>query len=147
VNLPIGALAAFLTLTFVRDAHETREIGPTDWPGIALLVAGIGSLQVVLERGERDDWFDATYICVLSALAIFAVGGFIVRELKTDHPVIDLRVLRHRSLAVGTLFTFIMGAGLYSSIFIFPVSPRTYSGSTRSRPASCSCRAASRPRS
>ncbi len=121
VNLPIGALAAFLALTFLHDAQETREIGDVDWSGIALLVAGIGSLQIVLERGERDDWFRATYICVLSAVAAASIVGFVVRELRAEHPVVDLRVLRHRSLSVGTLFTFIMGAGLYSSVFAFPV--------------------------
>jgi MFS transporter, DHA2 family, multidrug resistance protein len=121
VNLPIGALAIFLALTFIRDAHEPREVGDTDWLGIVLLVAGIGAMQIVLERGERDDWFDATYICVLTAVAAVSIVAFIVHELTTEHPVVDLRVLRYRSLSVGTLFTFIMGAGLYSSVFVFPV--------------------------
>src|SRR5882724_872964 len=71
VNLPIGALAIFLTLTFIHDHdHEKRELGDTDWLGIALLVLGIGAMQIVLERGERDDWFDANYICVLSVVAV-----------------------------------------------------------------------------
>jgi len=122
VNLPIGALAIFLTLTFIHDHdHEKRELGDTDWLGIALLVLGIGAMQIVLERGERDDWFDATYICVLTGVAVVAIAGFFARELTAEHPVVDLRVLRHRSLLVGTMFTFIMGAGLYSSIFVFPV--------------------------
>ena len=121
VNIPIGILATFLTLTFIHDPEEKHTAGRVDWWGIALLVLGIGSLQIVLERGERDDWFAATYIVVLSIVAAIGIVGFIVRELTAEHPVVNLRVLKDRSLAVGTLFTFILGFGLYSSVFIFPV--------------------------
>jgi DHA2 family multidrug resistance protein len=101
-----------------------------DWAGIALLVVGIGSLQVVLERGERDDWFSASYIVVLTGVALVGIVGFIWRELTAAHPVVDLRVLKDRSLAVGTLFTFILGFGLYSSVFIFPVFAQNLLGFT-----------------
>jgi DHA2 family multidrug resistance protein len=121
VNIPIGILATFLTLTFIHDPKEKHHLGRVDWWGIALLVLGIGSLQVVLERGERDDWFSATYITVLAVVAAIGIVGFVWRELAAEHPVVNLRVLKDRSLAVGTLFTFILGFGLYSSVFIFPV--------------------------
>jgi len=121
VNIPIGIVACFLTLTFIHDPKEKHHGGRIDWAGIALLVAGIGSLQVVLERGEREDWFSAPYIVALTAVAVLGIVGFIVRELTAEHPVVNLRVLKDRSLAVGTLFTFILGFGLYSSVFIFPV--------------------------
>jgi DHA2 family multidrug resistance protein len=121
VNIPIGIIACFLTLTFIHDPKEKHHGGRVDWAGIALLVAGIGSLQVVLERGEREDWFSAPYIVVLTAVAVLGIIGFIARELTAEHPVVNLRVLKDRSLAVGTLFTFILGFGLYSSVFIFPV--------------------------
>jgi len=120
VNLPIGVLATLLTLSFIREGAR-RKVESIDWAGIAFLVLGIGSLQVVLERGERDDWFSATHIVVLSAVAALGVVAFIWRELTARHPVVELHVLRDRSLAVGTLFTFILGFGLYSSVFIFPV--------------------------
>src|SRR5215471_17946981 len=64
VNIPIGIVAAFLTFSYIRDSQHAREIGSVDWLGIALLVVGIGSLQVVLERGESEDWFSKTYILV-----------------------------------------------------------------------------------
>jgi DHA2 family multidrug resistance protein len=121
VNIPIGIVAAFLTLTFIHDPKEKHHLGRVDWWGIALLVLGIGSLQIVLERGERDDWFSATYITVLAVTAAIGLVGFVWRELAAEHPVVNLRVLKDRSLAVGTLFTFILGFGLYSSVFIFPV--------------------------
>src|SRR5438477_7579930 len=70
VNIPIGIIATLLTLSFIREARERREVGSIDWTGIALLVVGIGSLQIVLERGERDDWFSASYIVALSVVAV-----------------------------------------------------------------------------
>lgn len=121
VNIPIGITATLLTLSFVREAREKREVGSIDWAGIALLVLGIGSLQVVLERGEREDWFSEGYIVVLTIVAAVGIVGFIWRELTAEHPVVELHVFKDRSLAVGTLFTFILGFGLYSSVFIFPV--------------------------
>ncbi len=121
VNIPIGIVAMLLTVAFIRDPKEKRHIGSVDWWGIGFLVLGIGSLQIVLERGERDDWFAATYITVLAIVAAAGITAFIWRELTAEHPIVDLHVLKDRSLAVGTLFTFILGFGLYSSVFIFPV--------------------------
>jgi len=130
VNIPIGIIATLLTLTFIHDAKERREVGTVDWWGILLLIGGVGSLQIVLDRGERDDWFAATYIVVLTVLAVLGIAAFVWRELRTPHPVVDLRVLRHRSLAVGTGFTFIYGFGMYASIFIFPVFVQSLLGFT-----------------
>jgi DHA2 family multidrug resistance protein len=130
VNIPIGILAALLTLAYIRDPEEKRHIPSIDWAGIGLLVLGVGSLQVVLERGEREDWFSTTYITALAVVAAIGILGFIWRELTADHPVVDLRVLKDRSLAVGTLFTFILGFGLYSSVFIFPVFAQNLLGFT-----------------
>ncbi len=130
VNIPIGIVAALLTFAFIRDPKEKRHVGAVDWWGIALLVAGIGSLQVVLERGEREDWFSAAYITILAIVAVAGIVGFIWRELAAEHPIVDLRVLKDRSLAVGTLFTFILGFGLYSSVFIFPVFAQNLLGFT-----------------
>jgi DHA2 family multidrug resistance protein len=121
VNLPIGILAFILTAMFIRDPQEKRQVGSVDWSGILLLILGVGSLQIVLDRGERDDWFNANYIVVLTILAAIGIAAFIWRELTTEHPVVDLRVLKNRQLAVGTLFTFVLGFGLFASVFVFPV--------------------------
>jgi DHA2 family multidrug resistance protein len=121
VNIPIGTVAAILSFMFIRDPHEKRELGSIDWSGILLLILGVGSLQIVLDRGERDDWFNATYIVVLTIVAAVGIAAFIWRELTTEHPVVDLRVLKNRQLAVGTLFTFVLGFGLFASVFVFPV--------------------------
>ena len=130
VNIPIGIVATMLALSFIRGDREVHPDASIDWAGIGLLILGIGSLQIVLERGERDDWFSATYIVMLTILAAIGIGAFIWRELTAEHPVVELRVLKDRSLAVGTLFTFILGFGLYSSIFIFPVFAQNLLGFT-----------------
>jgi DHA2 family multidrug resistance protein len=130
VNLPIGVLAVLMALAFLPESKEERKVTAVDWAGIGLLVLGIGSLQIVLERGESEDWFSTQYITVLTVTAILALGGFIWRELTAEHPIVNLRVLKDRSLAVGTLFTFIMGFGLYASVFIFPVFAQNLLGFT-----------------
>jgi MFS transporter, DHA2 family, multidrug resistance protein len=132
VNLPIGIVAILMAIAFLPDPKEShaRQVSSVDWWGIILLVLGIGSLQVVLERGEAEDWFSTSYITVLTVVALTALALFIWRELATDHPVVDLRVLKDRSLAVGTFFTFVMGFGLYASVFIFPVFAQNLLGFT-----------------
>jgi DHA2 family multidrug resistance protein len=130
VNIPIGILATILTFSYIREPPHKRHVQGVDWAGIALLVIGIGSLQVVLERGESEDWFSKTYIAVLAGVAAVGIVSFIVRELTAKHPIVDLRVLKDRSLAVGTFFTFIMGFGLYASVFIFPVFAQNLLGFT-----------------
>src|SRR5574340_1112490 len=109
INLPIGTFAAIMSLVFIRDPHEKRVVEGVDWLGIFLLIAGVGSLQIVLDRGERDDWFAAPYINVLSVAAVVGIAAFIWWELKTHRPVVDLRVLKIRSLAIGVFFTFTHG--------------------------------------
>ncbi|HEV8579213.1 MAG TPA: DHA2 family efflux MFS transporter permease subunit [Thermoanaerobaculia bacterium] len=130
VNLPIGIIAALMAMAFIPDPHERRRNATVDWLGIGLLVVGIGSLQIVLERGESEDWFAATYITVLTFVAVLGIAAFIWRELSTSNPVVDLHVLRDRSLALGTVFTFILGFGLYASVFILPVFAQNLLGFT-----------------
>jgi DHA2 family multidrug resistance protein len=121
VNIPVGAIAAFLVSMFVRESPKFAKGKPIDWWGILLLAIGVGSLQVVLEKGETEDWFQTPYIALLTVTTIMAVIGFIWRELSTDHPVVDFRILKDRSFAVGIVTSFALGFALYGSVFIFPV--------------------------
>ncbi|MEO6938555.1 MAG: DHA2 family efflux MFS transporter permease subunit [Candidatus Kapaibacterium sp.] len=121
VNIPIGIIAALLSIKYVSEPKEKRKVGAIDWFGIFLLVVGIGALQIVLERGQSEDWFDTPYIVVLSVMAALAIVGFVWHELTTEHPVVDLRVLRSSTLAICAVLTFILGFGLFSSVFLVPV--------------------------
>src|SRR3954471_15126535 len=121
VNIPVGILAAAMIIGYVHDPEHQRKPPSVDYIGIALLAVSVGSLQYMLEYGERKDWFDSREMIVLAVTGI--VGGVVLvwRELTTEHPVIDFRVLRHRQMWVGTLLGVVMGVGLYASVFTLPV--------------------------
>jgi DHA2 family multidrug resistance protein len=121
VNIPVGILAAAMIIGYVHDPEDQRRPPSVDYMGIALLAVSVGSLQYLLEYGQREDWFDSRLMIVLAVTGI--VGGVLLvwREMTTDHPVIDFRVLRHRQMWVGTLLGVVMGVGLYASVFTLPV--------------------------
>jgi len=122
VNLPLGLMAAFLSWRFLRDPHhELPRPGSVDWLGIALLATGVGALQWVLERGERYDWFESRAITAAAITAAIALVAFVWQERRAPHPVVQLRVLRHRALIVGCTFGTVLGIGLYGSVFLMPV--------------------------
>lgn len=121
VNIPVGAIAAFLVSVFVRESPKYAKGKPIDWWGILFLAIGVGSLQVVLEKGESEDWFATPYIVGLAIATAVAAVIFIWRELSTDHPVVNFRILKNRSFGVGIFTSFALGFALYGSVFIFPV--------------------------
>ncbi|MBS7565898.1 DHA2 family efflux MFS transporter permease subunit [Mucilaginibacter sp. Bleaf8] len=121
VNIPVGALAAFFTYTFVRATPKTGRDQPIDWWGIALLAIAVGSLQTILEKGESEDWFATPYITILTITAVVGVLLFIWRELSTPFPIVNFGIMRHRSFSIGMFTSFILGFGLYGSVFVFPV--------------------------
>jgi DHA2 family multidrug resistance protein len=126
LNLPIGAVALALGSAFLDDgvAPAAAPPGPAagrgtfDAVGLALLVLGIGALQIALDRGERLEWFDSPAILGLVVVATLALGAFVAWEARADHPVVDLRVLLNRTFALGTLLITLVGFGLYSSFVL-----------------------------
>jgi DHA2 family multidrug resistance protein len=121
VNIPVGAAAAALTFLFVKSTHADGKGKPIDWWGIALLAIAVGSLQTILEKGEDEDWFARPYIVVLTVTAVFGLLLFIWRELSTDFPIVNFKILHNRSFAAGMGTSFVLGIGLYGSTFVFPV--------------------------
>ncbi|HEY3933290.1 MAG TPA: DHA2 family efflux MFS transporter permease subunit [Gemmatimonadales bacterium] len=123
INLPLGVIAALLCWEYVPEPSVSvkRSDNGIDWLGILFLAVGIGSLQILLERGQSRDWFSSSEIVVEAILAATGVIAFTWRELVADHPMVDLRILRNRQLAVGVLFAVILGFALYASVFVLPV--------------------------
>ncbi len=124
VNLPIGAIAAAVVITFLKDSRfRQKSAGRVDAAGILLLAAGLGSLQYVLEEGQQDDWFGSRLIARLAVLSALALIAFIAWELspRNRYPVVDLRVLKDRNLLGGVLLALAMGFGLIGGLFIFPL--------------------------
>lgn len=123
VNVPLGIVAAILCWSYLPNprAGSVRRVGRVDWIGVASLIVGIAALQTFLERGNRLDWFESDFICVLAVVAVAALGFFVHHELTTDDPIVDLRVFRNRALVIGCTYGTAMGIGLYGSIFLFPL--------------------------
>ncbi len=130
VNIPVGILAAYCTITFIRETPKDGKGLPIDWWGIALLAIAVGSLQTLLEKGESEDWFAAPYIVALTVASVLGLLLFIWRELSTDHPIVNFKIMRHRSFSIGMFTSFILGFGLYGSVFVFPIFAQNLLGFT-----------------
>ncbi len=122
INLPLGVLAGLLCWEYVPEpsAKVQRRDG-IDWLGLFLLALGIGSLQIMLERGQSQDWFDSREIVTEAILAVVGIVAFVWRELLAEHPMVDLRILKQRQMAVGVTFAMVLGFALYASVFVLPV--------------------------
>ncbi len=122
INVPLGIMAAILTWRYVPEPrHRVARGSAIDLWGLLFLVCGIGALQVMLERGESKDWFASPEIRTELVLAVVGLVAFVWRELRAEHPMVDLRILRNRQLAVGVFFASVLGFALYSSVFALPV--------------------------
>ncbi len=122
VNIPIGLVSAFLVGNYLHDAPGGAKAGKIDLAGIGLLTVGLGSLQYVLEEGQRDDWFDSVAITRLSILAAISLSAMMAWELspRNKAPVVDFRVLKNQDLSAGLVLFLVLGFGLYGGLFIFP---------------------------
>ncbi len=130
INIPLGAIATFLTLSFVKSPRygAKQKASQVDWWGMLFLIMFIGSLQYVLEHGQQDDWFDNKTIVTLSIVSLFGLFFFIWRELTCANPIVNLRVLKDKNLQVGTMMSFILGFGLFGSTFIIPLYTQSILG-------------------
>lgn len=133
INIPIGIIATILAYSFIdkKEGEGKNKKGMhIDYNGILMLIVGIGCLQYVLERGESEDWFASNTIRICALLAFVGLVSFIWYELTIEKPAVNLRVLNNRNLAFTTIFTFVVGFGLYTSVFVFPVLAQRVLGFT-----------------
>jgi MFS transporter, DHA2 family, multidrug resistance protein len=121
INLPVGIAGFLLGSAFLFDPPYLRRAARIDWWGLGLMVAGFGCLQLVLDRGEREDWFDSTTIVALAIVAVCALVGFLIRELTTSDPVLDLTVFTDRNFATGATLSSIIGFGMFSGMLLVAV--------------------------
>ncbi|GLI36421.1 DHA2 family efflux MFS transporter permease subunit [Desulforhabdus amnigena] len=131
INLPIGILAAVLALFFIHDPEyiRRRHLKIDTW-GLFLLTVGLGALQIVLDKGEREDWFHSNFIVILTCIAVISLVLFVLVELRVKHPVVNLRVFRNRSFATGTLIMFAGFFCLFGSIVLIPLYLQNLMGYT-----------------
>ncbi len=121
INLPVGILGFTLASAFLFDPPYLRRHARIDWWGLGLMILGFGCLQLVLDRGEREEWFDSPTIVVMAIVAVVALVGFLIREMTTSDPVIDLSVFADRNFAAGVTLIAIVGFGMFSGMLLVAV--------------------------
>ncbi|HEU0265607.1 MAG TPA: DHA2 family efflux MFS transporter permease subunit [Geobacterales bacterium] len=132
INIPIGLLAVIMTRYYIFDpSYMKRKVGSTvDWWGLGLLTVGLGALQVVLDKGQQEDWFNSTFILLFSLVSLAALILLIYVELRHEHPIINLRLFTNASFSAGNFIMFFVGFCLYSSIMLIPLYLQTLMGYT-----------------
>jgi DHA2 family multidrug resistance protein len=130
INLPIGILALIMVNLYVEDPPYLRKAfhGAIDYLGFGLMTLWLGTLQLVLDKGQEADWFSAPWICWTAAVSTLALVAFILRELTDHEPIVQLRIFRDRNFAMGTLITCTYGFVLYAATAMLPLFLQTLMG-------------------
>ena len=129
INLPVGIISLIMTRLYVFDPpYLRRASSKVDYWGIGMLAVGIGTLQYVLDTGQREDWFESGLITVLAIVSAIALVALIVHELRTADPIVDLHVFKERTYAVGVFLMTVLGFVLYGSLVLLPLMLQTLLG-------------------
>ncbi|BDD05807.1 DHA2 family efflux MFS transporter permease subunit [Aureibacter tunicatorum] len=121
INLPIGFAACILSYIFISEPKDVRKVDSFDWWGFLLLIAGVSSLQIVLQNGQEAAWFTSDYIYVLTIVAFLSLTLFIMRLLTAEKPLIDIKVFKDISFTSGTIILFIVSIGMSLSFLVLPL--------------------------
>jgi len=122
INIPIGIAAVLMIRRFVHDPHYVKSAKPAriDGIGFGLMAVGLATLQIILDKGQEDDWFAAVWIRWFALICVAALVTFVFWELRSDHPIVNLRVLKNRNFAIGTVLITLMGVVIYSPLTLLP---------------------------
>jgi MFS transporter, DHA2 family, multidrug resistance protein len=132
VNVPVGALALLLASRVIVDPSYMRARGfqRIDAVGIGLMAVAFASLQILLEEGERDGWFQSSFISALAALTVVALAAFAWWELRARSPAVDLRILRNVSFSSGMLIMSVLGLAMFGGLILLPLFVQNLLGYT-----------------
>ncbi len=120
--MPIGIVNLLLVQRYIFDPpYFVRHKNRVDWSGLGLMAVGLGALQLMLEKGQEKEWFSSTLICWLAAFAVVGLVSFVWRELTTDRPAVELKILRNVPFASGTLLGAVLGMGMFGTLFLLPM--------------------------
>ena len=129
INLLPGTLITLCVAIFVNvDKPDWSLLRRIDFPGVLCVVVFLGSLQFVLEEGVREQWFESHEIVFFTVLAVLGGLGMLVRELSIKEPIVELRAFRDFNFAIGSIYSFIMGVGIYTVLYLMPVHLATVKG-------------------
>ncbi|MEW6264887.1 MAG: DHA2 family efflux MFS transporter permease subunit [Thermodesulfobacteriota bacterium] len=133
VNLPIGLLALFMNQSFIHDPpylQRWKKGEEVDYMGLALLCLGVGCLQIVLDKGQQEDWFSSDFILILTLISALCLIGLVFWELGHKQPVLDLRIFGNRGFAAGNMVMFLGFFAFFGSIVLLPIFLQTLMGYT-----------------
>ena len=137
INIPVGILSLLLTSRLIQDPPylKRRKLSETkiDYIGLGFVALGLGALQIVLDKGQRDDWFESHFIVILSAIAAASLIFVVIWEWRNKEPIIDLHLFRDRTFAVSNLLMFMLGFALLGSTLLLPLFMQTLLGYTAER--------------
>lgn len=127
INIPVGILALVMISRFIKDPPyiENAKPGKLDGIGLGLLALWLGAMQLILDRGQEDDWFGATWIRWAFLLMVVTFIAFIVWQLKKNKPLVDLHVFKNRNFTIGCLLILLFGAVIYGAVTLLPLYYQT----------------------
>ena len=131
INVPIGIISILLTMFFITDPpYMKKPRMKIDYWGLALLTLGLGCLQIVLDKGQQEDWFSSGFIVWLSVISAVSLVSFVIVELYAEHPVVNLKTFKNISFSTGNLVMFMGFFNLFASIVLLPIYLQTLMGYT-----------------
>jgi DHA2 family multidrug resistance protein len=132
INVPVGLLAFIMAAQVIEDPPYIRrnKHASVDFAGFALLAIWLGTLQIVLDRGQEDDWFASDWICCLAGISALAFSTMLIREFRAAHPIVDWHVLKNRNFATGVGLITLVGLVLYGTTAAIPIYLQTLMGYT-----------------
>jgi len=130
INLPVGLMAIILARSFIEDPPyiTSAKVQKIDSLGFALLTVWLATLQIILDKGQQEDWFESNWICWFAAVSVISFLAFIIRELTTQYPIVDLRVLKNRNFGTGVALITLVGVVLYGTTAALPIFLQTLLG-------------------
>jgi len=124
INLPVGIISFFLSTRMVQDPPHLIEakskVGKIDSIGLALIAVGLGALEMVLDKGQEDDWFHSRFIVFMSVLAALTLVGFVIWEWKQEHPIVEVRLFANKNFAAANLMMLVLGMTLFGTTVLLP---------------------------
>jgi DHA2 family multidrug resistance protein len=122
INLPVGIFSLVMIYLYISDPPYLRRVskGIDGW-GLGMLALGMACFQIVLDKGQEDDWFHSRRIALLAFIAVVGLTAFVIRELRTRDPIVDFRLLRYRTFTAGVFLVGILGFVLYGSLILLPL--------------------------
>jgi len=134
INIPVGILSILLTTRLIQDPpyFRRRKLSETkiDYIGLGFVALGLGTLQVVLDKGQRDDWFESHFIVILSVICAISLIFVVIWEWRHKDPIIDLHLFRDRTFGISNLLMFMLGFALLGSTLLLPLFMQTLLGYT-----------------